>query len=184
MPASSAAPSCFEPGVGVAGGQFFQGRDARRHRHGIAAQRARLVHRAERRQEIHDVRAPAKRAHRQAAADDFAEATQVRRDAEPLLRAALGQAEAGHHLVENQQRAVGLGDLAEEFQIARLRQIQPGVARHRLDDDAGDLIFVRGEGRLHRLSVVERQDDGVLRERRRHARRCRDCRTSARRSRP
>ena len=68
-----------------------------------------------------------------------------------------------------QQRAVGLGDLAEEFQIARLRQIQAGVARHRLHDDARNLAWVRREGRLHGLRVVIRQDDRVLRESRRHA---------------
>ena len=54
-----------------------------------------------------------------------------------------------------QQRAVGRGDLAEELQIARLGQIQAGVARHRLDDDAGDLVRVGREGRLHRFAVVD-----------------------------
>ena len=49
---------------------------------------------------------------------------QVRRDAEALLRAAGREAEAGHHFVEDQQRAVLLRDLAEEFQVARLGQIQ------------------------------------------------------------
>ena len=127
--------------------QFLQRRDARRHRQRIAAQRAGLINRAQRREQIHDVRAPAERAHRQAAADDFAEARQIRRDAEPFLRAARRQAETGHHFVENQQRAVRLRDLAQKFQIARFGQIKSGVARHRLDDDAGDLIFVRAQTR-------------------------------------
>ena len=72
--------------------QFFQRRDARRHRQRIAAQRAGLIHRPERREPIHDVRAPAERAHRQTAADDFAETRQIRRDAEsvPARRRARG----------------------------------------------------------------------------------------------
>ena len=42
----------------------------------------------------------------QAAADDFAERGEVGLDVVELLRAAEGEAEAGHDLVEDEQRAV------------------------------------------------------------------------------
>ena len=54
--------------------------------------RSRLIDRAERRDALHQVRAPAVRGHRQAAADDLAERGQVRLDAEQRLRAAEAQA--------------------------------------------------------------------------------------------
>ena len=51
-------------------------------------------------------RAAAVGADGQAAADHLAEGGEVGPDAVALLRAAEGHAEAGHHLVEDQQRAV------------------------------------------------------------------------------
>ena len=71
---------------------------------------------------------------------------------------------AGHHLIENQQRAVRLRDFAQKFQITRPRQINPGIARHRLDDDGGNLIFVRSERSFHRFGVVEWQNDCMFRK--------------------
>ena len=55
------------------------------------------------------------------------------------------------------------------------RVLLPGIVAQRewrraLDDDAGDFIFGRRERGLDRLGLVERQDDGVLRKIRRHAR--------------
>ncbi len=148
--------------------QCFERRDARRHGQRVAAQRPGLINRSQRREPIHDVRPSPKCPDRQTAADDFAEARQIRLDAEPLLRPAGRKPEAGHHFVKNQQGAVRLRDFAQKLQVARLRQIQSRVARHRLDDDAGDFIFVRRERSLDRFDVIEWQNDGVLRERRRH----------------
>lgn len=61
-------------------------------------------------------------------------------------------------------------DLAQKLQVARPGQIQPRVARHRLDDDAGDVAGVRRKSRPHRLRIIERQHNRMLRERRRNAR--------------
>ena len=55
---------------------------------------------------VHDVGAAADRGEREAAADDLAEDREVGRDAEPALRAAGPDAEAGDHLVEHEERAV------------------------------------------------------------------------------
>ena len=43
-------------------------------------------------------------------------------NSEALLSAAQRQSEPGHHFIKNEQRAVGLGDVAEKFQEARLGQ--------------------------------------------------------------
>ena len=106
-----------------------QHRQPRRHRQRIARERPRLVDRAGRRDLAHDVRAPAVGAHRQSAADHLAERGQVRPDAVALLRAAERHAEAGHHFVENQQRAVPRGDLAQRFQVAGRGRHAAHVAR-------------------------------------------------------
>ena len=79
------------------------------------------------------------------------------RDLVQLLRTAEGDAEAGHDLVEDQQRAFAAGDLAQEFQVARLRQNAAHVADDGLDDDAGDLRLELVEGCFDGLGIVEGQ---------------------------
>ena len=87
IPASRAAPSspptrrsvasarrAWNPGREIA----LERREARRHRDRIAGQRARLVHRPERREPVHDVAPPAEGADGHAAADDLAERGEVR----------------------------------------------------------------------------------------------------------
>ena len=74
-----------------------------------------------------------------ATADDFAEAGDIRRDPEEGLCSAAGDPEAGHHLVEDQQAAVLVAQLAQAFQVARHRRDAVHVARHRFDDDRRDL---------------------------------------------
>ena len=154
----------FKLAVGAARFQFLQRSNACGHGDGISAERAGLVDRAEWREAIHDVRAATECADGQSAADDFAEASQIGRDFKAVLRAAPGEAEAGHDFVEDQQCAIGFRDLTEKFQVARFRQIQAGIAGHGFDDDASDLILVRGECGFDGVDVIERQNDGVLRE--------------------
>ncbi len=57
-------------------------------------------------------------ADRQPAADDLAQAGQVGRDAEERLGAAVGDAEAGDHLVEDEQAAGASRELAQRRQEA------------------------------------------------------------------
>ena len=81
-------------------------RDPRSHREGIPTQRSRLIHRPQRRKKIHDLRAPAKHAHRQPPANDLAKRRQIRRivparKAEQLLRTTGCQPEARHHFIKN-----------------------------------------------------------------------------------
>ena len=114
--------------------------DAGRHRERIARERARLVDGARRRDLHHDVASSAVGRDRQAAADDLAEACEVRRDAIGRLCAAERCAEAAHNFIEDQDRAVCLRELADLAQVALLRRHAAHIARDRLDDDRCDLV--------------------------------------------
>ena len=58
-----------------------------------------------------------------------------------------GAAEAGRHLVADQQHAVVVAELAHRAQVAGRVDQHPGGALHqRLDDHRGDLLFVRRRG--------------------------------------
>ena len=129
-------------------GERAQRRDARRHRERIAGERARLVDGPERSDLLHDLAPPAVRADGQPAADHLAERRQVGRDAVQRLRAARSDAEAGHHLVEDQQRAVRRRVSSRQpFEEARPRQDEAHVAGDRLDDDGGDRRRARRRAR-------------------------------------
>ena len=82
-----------------------------------------------------------------------------------LLHAAAGEAEAGHDLVEDEQGAVLCGDLADILKVAGVGLDEADIAAIGLDDDAGNLARVRGEGRVERRDVVIGEDDRLLRER-------------------
>ena len=120
--------------------QLAQGGQARRHGQGIARQRSSLENGTGRHHPGHDVCTAAKGAHGQAAAYDFAKHGQVWRLLKKLLSAAIGETEARHHFVENQQGAVFFGLLAKRGQEAALRANEPHVARDRLHNHAGDLV--------------------------------------------
>src|SRR3546814_8016826 len=93
-----------------------------------AAERTGLVDRPARCDLLHQFAAAAVGAHRHAAADDLAEGRQVGRDAIARLRAAERDAEAGHHLVEDQQRAVPRAQVAQVLQEAFARRQEIGSA--------------------------------------------------------
>ena len=95
---------------------------------GIAGERAGLIDRAVGREHVHDVGATTEGADGQAAADDFAERGEVRRDSVQFLHAAFGDAEAGHDFVEDEQRAVFCGDIAQQFRKPRLARMRPALA--------------------------------------------------------
>src|SRR5439155_1127695 len=108
--------------------QMAQSRQAGGHGQRIAGKRSRLIYRPQRRHHLHDVAPAAVSAHRQASADDLAQRHQIRLDPINFLRATVGDAKAGHHFVQNQQRAVTLGDLVQCLQISRGRRMADMVA--------------------------------------------------------
>jgi len=149
----------------------FERRQACRHRHGIARQRASLVDGAERRQALHDVAPAAERADRHAAADDLSECGQVGANVVQGLGAAAGDAKSGHDFIENQQRAGTIAFLAQSLEEARSGQHAVHVAGDRLHDHAGDLLADLAECFAHLVRIVVSERDRVLRERLRHTRR-------------
>ena len=78
-------------------------------------------------------------------------AHQVGSDAEGLRRKGrAGAAEAGDDLVEDQQDAVPVADLAQALQVALRRHQHAGTAGHGLDDDGGD-----GAGVMQRDAALQ-----------------------------
>ena len=75
------------------------------------------------------------------------------------LVAAEPVAEAGDHLVEDEDGAVLRGELAQPLEEPGLRQHRADVVRDRLEDDRGDVAVVLVERALDRVGVVERAHD-------------------------
>jgi len=67
--------------------------------------------------------------------------------------------EAGDHLVEDQQRAGAVAEVAQAGEEARLGEQSRRVVRDRLDQDRGDLAVVALERHADVLEVVEAADD-------------------------
>ena len=83
--------------------------------------------------------------------DALGEGQDVGRDAEALGGEGMAEAaEAGDDLVEDQQDAVLVADLAQALEIALGRRQHAGRAGHRLDDDRGD-----GRGVMQRHETLE-----------------------------
>ncbi len=107
----------------------------------VARERPRLVDVAGRGDPFHRLARAAERRRRQAAADDLAHHGQVGFDPVELLGAAAGDAEAGDHLVEDQQRPGLAGRLAEELEEALGRRDDAHVGRDRLGQERRDLVL-------------------------------------------
>ena len=133
--------------------------EAGSHGQRVAAEGPCLIDGTEGGEEVHDLRAAAEGTNRQATADDFAEAAQIGREVFEPLHARLAETEAGHHLVENEQRAVLLGDGGKPREVAGLGENQAGIGGVRLDDDGSDFLATGGEESFERFGVVVGQDD-------------------------
>ena len=149
-------------GVVVAIGEPVEGGQTGGHGHGVAGQGSGLEDPAHRGHVFHDLALAAVAAHGEASADDLAERGQVRGDAESLLRAAGGDAEAGDDLVEDEQRAVLCAQVAQSLKKAVLGQDETHVSGHGFHDDAGDVFAAGFEVGLDRVQVVVLGEQGVL----------------------
>ena len=141
--------------------EVAEGGDAGGHGEWVSAEGSGLVDRAERREVLHDVGASAEGSAGESAADDLAEGGEVGGDVVELLGPAEGDAEAGHDLVEEEESAVGCGDFAKAFEVARVRRDGAGVSDDGFDDDAGDVVWTGGEDCGDGVEVVEGQGEGV-----------------------
>ena len=111
-------------------------RDTGGGRERIPAKRARLIDLADGRHRVHNVAPAAVRADREPAPDNLAERREVRRYAVVLLRAPLGDAKAGHDLVENQHGAGFRGFVAKRLEKFRRAGHAAHVSADRFDNHA------------------------------------------------
>ena len=123
---------------------------------------------------FHDGARPAEGRQRHAAADHLAEHGQVGPEAGNLprvqaLRTAERHAEARHHLVQDQQRAVLRAQFTAASHEWHAGAHEIHVPGDRLDDHAGQVGAVQRERVLELLHVVVFQDDRVLHHFGRHA---------------
>ncbi len=167
-----------EPGIGIPRASEVERRDPRRDRDRVPAERPRLVYGADRCELLHQFLLAAERGAREAAAHHLAERGEIGVDAVHALRAAVRDAEARDDLVEEQERAVLQGDLAQSLEESVGRGHDAHVRGDGLDGDERDLAPALGEHRTNRAEVVVRDRQRVLRGRPRSRRASRGCRTS------
>ena len=117
---------------------------------------------------LHQLGAAAERSRGEAAADDLAEDRQVGRDAETLLRTAAADAEAGDHLVEDEQRTACVAQRTQRPEKAGPRRDAAHVPRDRFDDDRRKPFAIFFEGRRDPVNVVVVDDDRVRSDAARH----------------
>jgi hypothetical protein len=121
---------------------------------------------------VEQVRTADERRARQAARDGLGETRQVGGHAEVLLRAAGGEPEARHDLVEDQHDVLPPRELAELAQERRVRRHHHRAAGRGLEDDGRDLVLV--QQLLQLVDPVRPRDERGLEIFRRHARRHRN----------
>jgi len=150
--------------IAVAFFEFAELGEADDHGEGVSAEGAGLIDGAVGGELVHDVGAAAEGSDGEASADDLAHGGEVGGEGFEFLDAALGEAEAGHDLVEDEEGAVFGGEVAEELEVSGLGEDEAGVGGVGLDDDGGDLVSHGGEGFLETFDVVVGEDDGFVGE--------------------
>ncbi len=132
--------------------------------HGVAAQGAGLIDRAQRGQLLHHGAFAAESGQRHAATDHLAQHREVGLEAGDVLRiqalrAAERNAKAAHHLIEGQQRAVLAAQLATAAHEGHAGAHEVHVASNGLDHQAGDggAVFGKSGFELGHIVVFEHQ---------------------------
>ena len=114
---------------------------------------------------LHQVAPTPDHAQRKSVGDRLPEDREIGRNPEQRLRPAERDAEAGDHLVEDEDGVIAVAPLPDRLDIPRPGGDDPGVAQDRLQDHRGDLPTVHLHRRPQRLRVVPGQDDDVLERR-------------------
>src|SRR3954447_6492709 len=147
-----------EPRV-ARGRELAERRESRRGRNGTAIERAAMADRAgpSRVEDRHHVFAATERRERIAASDDLPERGEVGADPVQLLRATPCDPERDD-LVEDQQGARAIGELAQPRQEAVIGGADAAGALDWLDDDRGEIVEPSAEGRLDAVRITPWQD--------------------------
>ena len=146
----------------IAGLQHGERGDARGHGERIPGKRPGLIHVPGGSHTAHVLAFAAERPNGQAAADDLAEAGQIRRHAEELSSSSIAEPKAGDHFIEDQQRTVGIAQAAQAGQKAGSRGHHAHVGSHRFHDDRRHLAPVALQQLFHRIQVVVLGQQSVL----------------------
>ena len=144
----------------------LHGRDRRGERMGLGAVRGREQEHARpvvviEPAQAHELAPAGERRDREAVGERLAEGGEVGDDVVQLLRAAVVPAEAGDHLVEDQQRAVGVAQALQRVQVARRRVL----GARRLEDQRGDPPGVLLEQRRGAGQIAVAEGHGQLADR-------------------
>jgi len=67
-------------------------------------------------------------------------------DPDEILITAVGQPEAGHHFIKDQEDPLPAGDFPQFFQKSRSGEHDAHIARDGLDNDSGEIIPVAFNG--------------------------------------
>src|SRR5690349_11610935 len=110
----------------------------------------------------HDLPGAADGGHGHAAAERLGQGDQVGLDALGPRDATGADGEAGLDLVEGEQGPVFVEQFPECGEVAGPGLDDPGVHHHRLEDHAGDLVFMLLEQAGHAVQVVEGGDQGQV----------------------
>ena len=158
-PSTSSAAQLLQPRINLALPipQLLQHRAPRRHRQRIPRKRPRLIHRPQRRHQIHNLLRPAVRAHRQPSANNFPHRRQVRTNVVKFLRSPVSHTKSRHHFIKNQHRPFPLRQQPQPHQIIVRRGNASHVPDHRLHNHASNLVLVFLERMLDHRKIVERQ---------------------------
>ena len=101
------------------------------HCHRIAAERTRLIDRAQRSHQLHDLPSAAVCTDRHAAADDLAIGHQIRFDTKVSDSTVQLQTKSGNDFVQNQQSTVLVTDLTDSLQESLFRNHNAHIGSHR-----------------------------------------------------
>ena len=88
------------------------------------------------------------------AAMDFGVGCEIGSDAKEFLSAAVGYAKASDDFVEDDERAVAMGDFIDGFEVAGFRHDAVGVGVDGLHDDGSDLPGVSIERGFEEIDVI------------------------------
>ncbi len=153
-------PQLAEVVVGVLRQDLREGGESGGHRQGVAVERP--LHRNALGHGVHDPRFTAERPDGRTASDGLGERRQMGPDPEPLSGAAIGNRAAALDLVEDQHDPMCVTEVSEGLEVSGLGDDDADVHHHRLQDQRGDLAPVLPEEFLHRVRIVERDDDRVV----------------------
>ena len=137
--------------------ELLQGSDSGSHRQRIPRQRPRLIHRPQRRDQVHNLARPTVSAYRQPTANNLPHRRQIRTNVVQLLRPAEGQTKSRHHFIKNQHRPLALRNQTQRHQVIIGCRNTSHVSHNGLHNHACNLVLELVKRVLHRLHVVERQ---------------------------